>query len=79
MSRTWTNQEDDEMCAMRDRGMTWREIGVALGRPMHGVIQRARKIGTDRSDEIDPHANDLMAAATQRFVDDGMAVLSGRI
>lgn len=44
-SRPWTDEEYDEACIMRLRGMTHAEIAMNLGRTKHAVT---RQIGPER-------------------------------
>lgn len=43
--RTWNDQADDTIRAMRAAGCTWAAIGAALGLSRNTVIERGRRLG----------------------------------
>jgi hypothetical protein len=45
MAKRWTDDDDFRLTEMRDEGVSYKQIGIQLGRSEHACAQRGFKLG----------------------------------
>ena len=74
--RHWTPDQDATLASMKAAGKSYREIGLAVGRSLQAVKQRAEIIGAKTGDAETAHNVRLCSL---RFAHDGFRVLGARL